>query len=217
MKHPGGEARLIDTFRRSPIPSRRPVQISSADVKGLPWVLEPSDAGAYVIRIQPEYGAAGTYQLVFAVEPSFVCPVPGHGMRDVGSLFGDPRNGGQRRHNGVDIFAPRGTPVTAATDGVILAVDDTRIGGRVIWLRASDGRYAVYYAHLDRHFVQEGQQVCVGGTLGLVGNTGNTRTTPPHLHLGIYRRGEGAVDPWYFIAPVEPDGSSASHSTGTSR
>jgi hypothetical protein len=57
----------------------------------------------------------------------------------------------------------------------------------------------LYYAHLDRHAVTPGQVVRAGDTLGFVGNTGNARTTPPHLHFGIYRRGEGAVDPWPWV------------------
>jgi peptidoglycan LD-endopeptidase LytH len=46
--------------------------------------------------------------------------------------------------------------------------------------------------------------VRVGDTLGLIGNTGNARTTAPHLHFGIYRRGEGAVDPYPFVYEI-PD------------
>jgi hypothetical protein len=42
-------------------------------------------------------------------------------------------------------------------------------------------------------------QVSIGDTLGFVGNTGNARATPPHLHFGVYRRGEGPVDPWWFL------------------
>jgi SH3-like domain-containing protein len=57
----------------------------------------------------------------------------------------------------------------------------------------------VYYAHLDRHYVTEGVRVDAGDTLGFVGNTGNARTTPPHLHFGVYRRGDGPVDPYWFV------------------
>jgi hypothetical protein len=49
--------------------------------------------------------------------------------------------------------------------------------------------------------VRSGQRVRVGDPIGRVGNTGNARSTPPHLHFGIYRRGEGAVDPFPFVAP----------------
>ena len=55
----------------------------------------------------------------------------------------------------------------------------------------------IYYAHLDSQVVREGMEVERGTLLGFVGNTGNARTTPPHLHFSVYRR--GAVDPFYFL------------------
>jgi murein DD-endopeptidase MepM/ murein hydrolase activator NlpD len=129
-------------------------------------------------------------------------PVAGGGEDDIGGVFGDPRDGGSRRHHGVDIFKPRGTPVLAAADGVISSVDTTEIGGRVVWLRESHGRHSIYYAHLETPLVEDGQRVQAGDTVGLVGNTGNARTTPPHLHFGAYRR--GPQDPWDLILPQPP-------------
>jgi SH3-like domain-containing protein len=73
------------------------------------------------------------------------------------------------------------------------------LGGKIVWLRdTTHGRW-LYYAHLDRHAVGPGSWVRVGDTLGFVGNTGNARTTPPHLHFGIYLRSDGAVDPFYHL------------------
>jgi hypothetical protein len=74
----------------------------------------------------------------------------------------------------------------------------------VVWQRDDGGRYSIYYAHLHEPLVRRGQQVLAGDTVGLVGNTGNARTTPPHLHFGAYRRGRGAVDPWDLILPQPP-------------
>ncbi|MGD2123720.1 MAG: M23 family metallopeptidase, partial [Gemmatimonadota bacterium] len=70
-------------------------------------------------------------------------------------------------------------------------------------LREADGRKSIYYAHLDEPLVEDGQQVQAGDTIGLVGNTGNARTTPPHLHFGAYQR--GAMDPWDLILPIPPE------------
>jgi len=69
----------------------------------------------------------------------------------------------------------------------------------VVWLLDTRREQSLYYAHLDRQLVSTGDIVQVGDTLGLVGNTGNARSTPPHLHFGIYRRGQGPVDPLPFI------------------
>jgi hypothetical protein len=113
------------------------------------------------------------------------------------------RDGGARDHQGIDIFAPRGTPAIAATDGVAYP-SENRLGGRVVFLYDPRRGRSLYYAHLDRQLVGHGALVRAGDTLGLVGNTGNARTTAPHLHFGIYRRGEGAIDPYPFVDTRQP-------------
>lgn len=128
-------------------------------------------------------------------------------LRDLQSVFGDPRDAGRRQHEGVDISARRGTPVLSATNGVVMRVAETTLGGRVIWIFDTSRGLRLYYAHLDEQLVTTGQRVNAGDVLGTVGNTGNARTTPPHLHFGIYERGTGALDPYWFIAP--PSGGTA--------
>lgn len=110
-------------------------------------------------------------------------PVQGVTRERLVSTFGAPRSGG-RTHEGVDIFAPRGTPVLAAHDGVVLRVGQYRLGGTVIHTIGRRGVIA-YYAHLDRvrPDLRRGLPVREGETIGWVGNTGNARTTPPHLHF----------------------------------
>ena len=90
----------------------------------------------------------------------------------------------------------------ATSAGTINRVSVTNLGGKVVWIRDPVRNANIYFAHLDSQVVQNGDRVEVGDTIGFVGNTGNARTTPPHLHFGIYRRGEGAVDPAPFIRPV---------------
>lgn len=123
-------------------------------------------------------------------------PVPVDGVRParVADTFGAPR-GRDRRHQGVDIFAPRGTPVRSATDGVVLRVQDGGLGGRQVWV-LGPGHERHYYAHLDdwAPALRAGERVRAGSLLGTVGDTGNARGTPPHLHYGVYGR-EGAIDP----------------------
>ena len=99
----------------------------------------------------------------------------------------------------MDIFAPKGTPALAAVDGIITGVGTSNLGGNVAFLSDNDRNIRLYYAHLDRWNVQNGQRVSVGDTIGFVGNTGNARTTGPHLHFGIYGVSEGATDPLPFI------------------
>jgi peptidoglycan LD-endopeptidase LytH len=160
---------------------------------------EASEDRAFIVRVQPELLRSGQLRVVARVVPSLLFPVTGVAGHVVGSPFGAPRDGGRRRHEGVDIFARRGTPVVAATGGVVTRVATTGIGGRVVWIWDPSRRLSFYYAHLDEQLVVTGQRVRRGDVIGTVGNTGNARTTAPHLHFGIYVMGSGAIDPDAFI------------------
>jgi len=154
--------------------------------------------GTYLLRLQPELLRGGRWTVVERTLASLGFPVPGLGVQAVRSRFGAERDAGRRSHQGLDIFAPRGTPVIAIVDGYARA-STNQLGGNVIWLNdASRGR-TFYYAHLDRWAVDGGADVQVGDTLGFIGTTGNARTTPPHLHFGIYDG--GPIDPLPFLAP----------------
>ncbi|MDQ3696777.1 MAG: M23 family metallopeptidase [Gemmatimonadota bacterium] len=154
--------------------------------------------GDYLLRLQPELLRAGRYTVTIEGTASLAFPVVGKDSRAVASFFGADRDAGQRQHQGIDIFAPRGTPAVAAASGIAW-VGTNQLGGNVVFLRDAARGASLYYAHLDTQLVQSGDLVRSGDTLGLVGNTGNARTTAPHLHFGIYRRGEGALDPFPFV------------------
>lgn len=126
-------------------------------------------------------------------------PVPVQGVRSAAlrDTWGGARSGG-RRHEGIDIFAPRGTPVLSATEGIVSRVGTNNLGGKVVWVIGPGGQRH-YYAHLnDYASIQAGQRVQAGSVLGYVGNTGNARGTPPHLHYGIYT-GKGAINPYPLL------------------
>jgi murein DD-endopeptidase MepM/ murein hydrolase activator NlpD len=125
---------------------------------------------------------------------SLPVPVEGVAARRIADTFGAPR-GRDRTHAGVDIFAKRGTPVVSATAGVVVAVRDTGLGGRQVWV-VGPARERYYYAHLEdwRANLVEGEVVQEGTVLGYVGDSGNAAGTPPHLHWGIYGA-NGAYDP----------------------
>jgi murein DD-endopeptidase MepM/ murein hydrolase activator NlpD len=95
-------------------------------------------------------------------------------------------------------------------------VTTNRLGGNVVWVWDAERGQALYYAHLDRQDVSAGSRVHAGDVLGRVGNTGNARTTPPHLHFGIYRPIEGAIDPLPFIcdAPCGARGMAYAQGSG---
>ena len=178
--------------------SGAPNYIASADSGHRLIRIAPRRDGQVILRAQPELLRGGRFRATLRIAPTLAFPVKQGNDRDIGSRFGAPRDAGARSHHGIDIFARRGTPVVAAAPGVVNRVDETNIGGKVVWLRDVFGN-SLYYAHLDRQAVSSGMQVSTGDTLGFVGNTGNARTTPPHLHFGVYRRGEGPVDPYWFV------------------
>ncbi len=194
-----GTRLFIDLFR---VPGNeedpfRPV--FSSDSVSRTFEHEPWRGGDFILRVQPELLRGGNYRVTLREEAQLGFPVEGRGMGSIQSVFGAERDGGRRQHHGVDIFAPRGTPVLAAADGRVRRVRETRLGGKVVWVRESVHEASHYYAHLDSQHVSNGQMVERGDTVGFVGNTGNARTTPPHLHFGLYRR--GPIDPWPFLDP----------------
>ena len=125
-------------------------------------------------------------------------PVSGLAARDARSSWHAPRSGG-RKHEGIDLFAKKGTPVISATRGEIWRIGTDRLGGNVVTV-LGDGPALYYYAHLDdwADGLYVGRRIENGTPLGLVGNTGNARTTPSHLHFGVYRVG------WWRSRAVDP-------------
>ncbi len=127
-----------------------------------------------------------------------VIPVKGISANDIQNSWGDRRSGG-RFHEGIDILAPSGTEVYAATGGVVVFASYRPLGGNAILIRGADGR-RYYYAHLsgfDAKLVV-GQTVEAGTRIGFVGKTGNAMHTEPHLHFGIYNQ-TVAINPYPLL------------------
>jgi murein DD-endopeptidase MepM/ murein hydrolase activator NlpD len=185
--------------------------VANAEEGAVQLEFEPERGGTFVLRLQPELLRGGRFTITEYTTATFTFPIEGREGRSISSSFGDPRDAGGRDHQGIDIFAPRGTRVVAAADGWVSSASMNNLGGNVVWIRTSRGQ-SHYYAHLDEQLVGAGIHVRAGEPIGTVGNTGNARATVPHLHFGIYRRGSGAIDPFPFIftgtarpAPVTAD------------
>jgi murein DD-endopeptidase MepM/ murein hydrolase activator NlpD len=102
--------------------------------------------------------------------------------------WGSARSGG-RRHEGIDIFAAKDTPVLSTTRGIVMRVGTNRLGGQVVWI-LGPGLERHYYAHLNSFAgFHAGDRVEAGEIIGYVGNTGNARGGPTHLHYGVYSDG----------------------------
>jgi murein DD-endopeptidase MepM/ murein hydrolase activator NlpD len=122
------------------------------------------------------------------------CPV--RGRVRIGQGWGAPRDGGRRRHHGIDLLAPAGTPLVAVADGHITRASNVERGrgGISLWLRDRRGT-SYYYAHNQRNLAQVGQRVRRGQVVALLGSTGNARGGPPHLHLQLHPGGGPPVNP----------------------
>lgn len=121
----------------------------------------------------------------------------------LGDGFGqrmDPFSGEGAMHTGVDILAPRGTPVRATADGIVTFASWNSGYGRCVIIDHGNN-YQTVYGHLNRIDVIEGQEIRQGEVLGAVGNTG--RSTGAHLHYEV-RIGSTPVNPYRFLAKASP-------------
>jgi len=205
---------LLDVFEHIPPADYQPT--AHLRRSGATFRFEAPRAGDYLLRIRATPGDSGRYHLALGVPGELLFPVAGGEAGWVRGHFGDPRDRGARKHEGLDIFAPRGTPVVAVHDAVVTRVERTATGGRVIWCEDELRGVTYFYAHLDRQLVRRGEHLAAGDTIGTVGNTGNARSSSPHLHFAAYLPGLVAIDPAPLLAgnetldaPLLPDSALA--------
>jgi len=133
-----------------------------------------------------------------------ITPVPGIEPSTIHDNFDEMRGGATRRHEALDILAPRGTPVVAADDGAVKKLFTSVPGGLTVYEFDPDQRYCYYYAHLDAYApgLHEGQLLHRGELVGYVGTTGNAPKDAPHLHFAVIH-----LDPdkrWWTGTPINP-------------
>lgn len=172
-------------------PSRPSPPESAEDRQARPFAV--TDAGFPRPRVRPAE-PAGDVQLAAVRIPtppprassSFLWPVEGRVIAGFGPA-------GRGLHNdGINIAAPRGAPVRAAENGVVVYAGDELAGfGQLVLIRHADG-YMTAYAHNDSMLVRRGDTVRRGQTIARVGSTGTVDS--PQLHFEI-RRGRQAIDP----------------------
>ncbi len=138
---------------------------------------------------------------LLAADPPRALPVPVEGVSaaDLADTWGDPRSGGERDHQGIDIFARRRTPVLATTPGIVARRGENALGGRTVTILGPAG-WRHYYAHLQGYAGHaQGDRVDAGEVIGFVGTTGNAPPDAPHLHYGIYTRA-GPINPYPLLS-----------------
>lgn len=108
----------------------------------------------------------------------------------INSKFGmrkHPILGTMKMHTGVDFAAPKGTPIRAAKDGLVIFADTKGGYGETIIIK-HDQKYMTLYGHASKLIAHVGQEVRQGDVIALVGDTG--RSTGPHLHFEVFENGQ---------------------------
>lgn len=148
--------------------------------------------------------AAPTVQAAAGSSAALAMPIANYPAASLHHDWGDPREGGQRKHQGIDLIAPSGTPVVAALPGTVEKLFDSDRGGHTIYIRSFDRRWSLYYAHLKGYApgLTEGQRVRQGQVVGYVGDTGNAGAGNTHLHFAVSWMRAG--DRWWQGEPVDP-------------
>ena len=172
-------------------------EFARADVLGRPPILRTTvqKPKAAVRKVAPRATRKRVDAPLLQVK-GYVCPVRGpHHFTDD---WGDARTG--HRHQGNDILSPYGTPVVAVISGTI-KTDYSSAGGISLYLRGTDGN-EYFYAHNSRNVAVTGQHVVTGQVIAYVGNTGNARGGPTHVHFERHPGGGPAVDPYPFLRRI---------------
>jgi len=148
----------------------------------------------------------------FILPQNMIIPVEGATTKDwdVNSFWAYPW-GTSITHKGIDIFKERGTPVIAATYGIVVYTHEGGKGGKSAMVLGPKWRFH-YYAHLDAIDVVPLEPLKTGSKIGTVGDTGNAKGKPPHLHYAITTpfpyfllNDKEAVDGWKKIFHLNPD------------
>jgi murein DD-endopeptidase MepM/ murein hydrolase activator NlpD len=151
----------------------------------------PTQAGHQTARrLPPLSTVASTHPDARAVAHAgnLFFPIPSVANSRLDDSFDAPRGGG-RKHNAIDILAPRGTPVLSADDGRVVRLTRNASGGISLYAANLDEQFVYYYAHLDGYHssIYTGRPLMRGDTIGYVGTTGNAPKDTPHLHFQVMR------------------------------
>lgn len=171
------QEKILFAQQSSPSPTRREVTVFSAPLSPPPEAAR-RNIPPVMTTMQP------------SSRPGFVWPVRGKVISSYG-----PKDGGLY-NEGINIAAPRGTPVASAADGTVVYVgNDLGSYGNLVLIRHSGGMVSAY-AHLASVSVSKGSNVRRGQTLGTVGSTGTVSNAQLHFEI---RRGTETLDPLRFL------------------
>jgi peptidoglycan LD-endopeptidase LytH len=197
---PAGAVIATDTPVAAAEPAaKREVEVKPSLKENPPAVSPPPEVAASA-PVVPMMSANATEEL-----RSRALTLPVHGVKreELRDMFNEAR-GASRRHEAIDILAPRNTPVFAVEDGEIARLFLSEAGGITIYQFDPTKTYCYYYAHLERYAdgLDEGDTIKRGQIIGYVGTTGNAPRDTPHLHFAIFQMtGEKR---WWQGTPIDP-------------
>ena len=162
------------------------------------------DTMATRVRLPEAVEGPPTLEELEVLSEELTMPLGGVAPSELLDTFHEPRGGGTRVHEALDIMAPRGTPVLSATPGRILRLHSSKDGGLMVYAADASERFVLMYAHLDGYApgLRDGLPLNRGQVLGYVGTTGNAPPNAPHLHFAIAHPRD--VNLWWTGTPVDP-------------
>ena len=169
--------------------------------ESLPAPPHPSLANGDIADTTPSV----TTQLDLAIlREELVIPLAGVRPSDLRDSFNEVRGGGKRKHEALDIMAPRGTPVLSASAGRVLRLHNSKDGGLMVYAADASNRFVLMYAHLDRYAdgMRDSLPLRQGQVVGYVGTTGNAPPNAPHLHFAIAHPSD--VKLWWTGTAIDP-------------
>ena len=187
-----------------PLPTRDSANVAAAATKAPPTPPElASDTLVTTPTANDTNAVRPTSDELVELASIIAVPVAGVQPKDLLDTFNEPR-AGNRRHNALDIPAPRGTPVISATGGRVLKLFTSQAGGLMVYASDPTDRFVLMYAHLDAYAknLTSDMPLQRGDTIGFVGTTGNAPPNLPHLHFAVSRTTN--VTRWWTGMPVDP-------------
>ena len=177
----------LSTFRRDTIPPQHPPQ---------PYVAAGEITDTAHTKTLPGDLAMLSSELII--------PIAGVQPLELRDTFNELRGGGKRKHEALDIMAPRGTPVHSASTGRVLKLHNSKDGGLMVYAADSSDRFVLMYAHLDRYEdgLRDSLPLRQGQVIGYVGTTGNAPPNAPHLHFAIAHPTD--VKLWWTGEAIDP-------------